>query len=259
MRYLLPALVTVTSLSFGFEKTPIRITSDFTHVENLMKNYHKNVLIIFLGGAFLDESQAILQKVKSKEFERIVGASFAVYFADLNFPLFTPEEIKCYEELLQKFSINSFPSMILCNAKYEEISRFESSNLSAESLANQVLKANFSYEWICSRIENGKRNELRELYYQAADLGCESLQSSILDVAFQSKEIDADLKIEKYLSIVKKGLSSSALLQYKKEYLVEEFLKDNNFLKRVSLIDFQFSLPMDEIEKKQVEGVFKKS
>jgi hypothetical protein len=231
----------------------LKITSEYQQAKTIAKVYEKPLLLVFLGGAYLEESSTLLLKIKQKEFEKELNGELGVFLTDLNFSLLIKEELKNYQELIDRYKVESFPSLILVDQNFDEISRLESSGLSSKELAVELKKSVFDYRWILSMLENNHQQSIEDLYKKAASLGCQFLKNKILDKAFESEIITSDLKIERYLSMLRGGIESSVILDFRNKYLIEECVKAPEVLDRISWIDFQFSVPLLDLEKSHLE------
>ena len=249
MRLFIASCVSIVGVTFGELNFPVKVVSEFHQMENLVQNYKQKALLVFLGSSSIEESNSLLLQIKDKKFEQEASSNFIVYWADLNFSLMNSEEIKNYENLIAKYNINSFPTMVLCDSSFDEISRFGYSENGSVSLVKKINEASFSYDLLMNKVASADEKSILELYRQASNLGCMKLKNYILDLAFQKDVVPSELKLEKYISLIRQGVENIALKNYKEKYLTSECSNSKEFLQRVAIIDFQFSMPLTEQEK----------
>jgi hypothetical protein len=173
--------------------------------------------------------------------------------ADLNLPLFSIDELKNYYELIEKFSVTTFPTAVLCSKDFQEITRFGFCEWSSKEFAQKIAESNFTHDLICAKLQNPTPESLLSWYKKAAALGCQFLQKKIIDLAFCYEKVDAELKIEKYLMMIRQKEDVESIKIFREKYLVNDFSQYLEVLDRVSLIDFQFHIPMLPEEKKHFD------
>ena len=250
MRLFIAGCISIVGIAFCELNFSTKISSEFRQMEHLVQNYNQKALLVFLGSSSIEESNSVLSQIKDKKFEQETSCNFVVYLADLNLSLMGSEDIKNYENIIAKYNIKSFPTMVLCDSSFDEISRFGYSKLDSVELARKIKDAAFSYDILMNKVASADEKVILECYRQAANLGCVKLKNYILDLAFQKEIVSSELKLEKYVSLIRQGVENLALKNYKEKYLNSECLDNKEFLERVALIDFQFSMPLTEQEKK---------
>ncbi len=256
MRYLIFGFFLML-LTNGAAQEELKFKHSFDAIQASAKLYQKPVLIGFFGGSPDDISQLLLDKIHDKAFIQTASTHFYLYVADLNLPLFKEEELLVYNQLIEKFNVRGFPTLILCDDQLNEISRFGSCNLDAKELALKIIKTSFEHDLIAKKISSASPDSLLAWFKQAVDLGAFDLQNKILEKAFSYDQIDTELKIEKYLKIVRETKNLDLIVAFKNQYLVAEFDANPYLLERIALIDFQFNLPLHQAEKGVLEkGAF---
>lgn len=254
MRVFFLSMISVISLLSAFDESGMKVISEFSYAKKITETYQKPLLIVFLGSSFGNESEHLLAKLKDREFGKTVGGQIGLYLADLNLPLFSVDELKNYQDLIEKFSITTFPTAVLCNKDLQEITRFGFCDWSSKELAQKISESNFTHDLISAKLQNPNPESLLSWYKKAAALGCQFLQKKIIELAFCYEKIDAELKIEKYLMMIREKEDIESLSVFRQKYLVNDFSQHLEVLDRVSLIDFQFHIPMLPVEKKHLEA-----
>ena len=244
MRSLLFLAVSFIGSLVGVENSVMKITTEMSKAMTINEVYEKPMLMVFLGGPVTDDGITLMNLIKDKGFSSYIGNKIAVYLADLNYQLFSKEELERYEHLINQMHVTSFPTMILLDDEQKEITRLSLPNLKPRQFAEKVEKIRFVYDLIRAKLPNAESDSLLSWYKEAAEIGAHGLQKEILQKAFTFKEVDTELKIEHYLFLIRDHHQEEEILKFKEQHLAAEFNRNPYLLDRVSLIDFQFQRPL---------------
>jgi thioredoxin-related protein len=256
MRGLLFLAVSLVGCLSGMETSEMKITKQFSKAMMFNQVYEKPLMMVFLGGPATDDGLNLMNIIKDKAFSNYLGNKIAVYLADLNYQLFSKEEVENYEMLIKEMHVSSFPTVILVDKDKNEITRLSLPNLKPRQFAERIEKIRFVYDLIRSKLPNAQSYSLLSWYKEAAEIGALGLQKEILQKAFSFKEIDTELKIENYLHLIREHEDEKIIAQFKEQYLTLDFAKNPYLLDRISLIDLQFNRPMTAM---QIEHLSKDS
>lgn len=127
----------------GIENGLLKVTCDMAQAIELARLYHKPFLVVFLGGPMSEEGGRVLTLLKSKEMDRRLESPVPVFFADLNFQLFSSAELINYQVLVEQMQIQQFPSVVMINGQNQELLRLTGSQIDLVPLTSKIAQANY--------------------------------------------------------------------------------------------------------------------
>lgn len=218
---------------------PIRMTEDVVKAKEIAKAHKMPIALVFVGSDWCSFSKKLLEEVLCKK-EFVEGLKTKLVFVKVDFPeLHQQTDVKLLEQQFQlknQFRVSEFPTIVLVDETFSEITRFGYEAQSAASYAACLQDHMSRYEKIKHEFDHSNGATfatLRKLYLLARDLGCKTLEDQIIDRGL-TVDVDAYFHLEKYETA--NGKEKKAL---RDRILSFSKTGSSNILLKLALFDYQ--------------------
>ena len=228
-------------LSWQLSSAP-PVATDFNKAVQLAQLYKRPLILVFTGSDWCSWSQKLMRELFEEEnFSAAIGHSFI--FVHLDFPAKGAPNEQHYM-LEKQYAVQSFPTLIMIEPDGKEVTRLSYLESAPEQFAC-LLKQMFSkfsrlqHEVAKIDLASAEESKLEDLYCQAVQLRCPSLQAQLLDQGLK-QEKGVFFSLEKFSQLVVEGKVDTAQGEAIKRQILERDPEDRQGGRlRLALLDFQ--------------------
>ena len=234
----------------------IPITQDYAKAEQIAKVFKKPMILLFTGSDWDVESQQLTKNILyAPTFYDVLKKDFV--FSQVDFPEIdrhSKELIEQNSQLKNKFSVDTFPMLILVDVDGYEISRTGLFSTDPEQFASHLRSLLGRYQGIVQALHAPHLDieSLKFHYADARELGASNLMERVLQRGLQS-EVDPYFYLERYSTLLTEGKADEAEAKLMRSNILK-LDPDNQFGAhyRLSILDFQSQAEIEELKAHEV-------
>ncbi|MCH9613193.1 MAG: hypothetical protein SP1CHLAM54_01900 [Chlamydiia bacterium] len=163
------------------------VTERYEKVCELAKVYQKMYVLAFTGSDWADPVSLLTDEVSSN----------ALMVVQVDFPELNRQDILSLErnaELKERYSVDTFPTLVLCDESGEEVARFQDAPLSK--------LCRIESEYLTLRDQFKRNGSTLEIFNQAKALGATSLADKIMESGLSDN--NPEFLLERFAELVAK-------------------------------------------------------
>ncbi|MCB1110429.1 MAG: hypothetical protein KDK64_05565 [Chlamydiia bacterium] len=216
-----------------------QVTKDYSKGKDLAEGHRLPMALLFTGSDWSEPSKALMDEMSQNLPSELVCVQ--VDFPELN----TQSEAILTQNhaLKEKYHIKHFPTVVLLNSREEEIARMGYPIGGVEDFGEYLRQVGRRYYILEKRFEEARKKkavgELKVCYFEAQDMGAETLAQAILQ---EGGDVVPELMLEKYIAV--RGTEEEAVLREKLEALASR-----DIASRLALLDFQEKKSLAPLER----------